>query len=199
MNALLSGPTNALSGGMPPPKLEPRVQRIYRFPSNMASAAPEQDLMLQAGGSESNRFMVYAVQGESFRKPPQREGAVSEWLAFAEQVSQANKEQLEEGLATLRVPYLFRNETQITQFLLSHRGVPGVLMNAVGELSRSFGDDILLHLDVLADDGEPPSLYVIVMWRGPADDAEAHLEDFDERWWLNQPAQPGLTFTYELV
>ena len=43
------------------------------------------------------------------------------------------------------------------------------------------------------------SLYAIVVWRGLAEGAESALEDFDERWWLNQSAQPGLTFTYELA
>lgn len=33
----------------------------------------------------------------------------------------------------------------------------------------------------------------------PAERADAALEDFDERWWLNQPLQPGIMFTYELA
>ena len=88
---------------------------------------------------------------------------------------------------------------KVTRFLFSHSAITNILADAVGNLGRSFGQDIVVALDVVDDDRDHQSLYVIVMWRGSAEDAEAHLEDFEERWWLNQPAQPGLTFTYELI
>jgi hypothetical protein len=54
-------------------------------------------------------------------------------------------------------------------------------------------------LEAVNDDDESTSLYAIVLWRGTAAAAESALGDFDERWWLNQPRLPGLTFTYELA
>ena len=74
-----------------------------------------------------------------------------------------------------------------------------MLANALAELKCSFGEDVVFTLEAVGDDDESTSLYAIVVWRGAAEGAESALEDFDERWWLNQPAQPGLMFTFELA
>jgi hypothetical protein len=104
-----------------------------------------------------------------------------------------------DDVSALKARYAFRNEAAIIHFCSTHAAATPLLADAAVELKRSFGQDAILTLECLAEDNEPASLYAIVVWRGDAERAEAAIEDFDDRWWLNQDAQPGLTFTYELA
>jgi hypothetical protein len=151
------------------------------------------------GGSESAGHQGCLWAARPYRKPSQREGISSGSLAFTRVLWEAGNRQLEAEIGELKTKYVFRNESAVTQSILSRRTAAGVLLNALPELKKCFGEDVVFNLEAVSDDDESTSLYAIVVWRGLAEGAESALEDFDERWWLNQSAQPGLTFTYELA
>lgn len=193
--SVLSG---ALSCELPGQSIEQGTDGGFPFPGNVAVAlAPNERPCV--GGSESAWLRVRVGAGLPFRKPPQREGVTSEFLASSRQLWESFGRQFDAEIAELKAQYVFRNEDEITQFVWSHRAVTAVLLNALPQLKSSFGEDIVLKLETVADDVESASLFAVVLWRGPAEPAEIALNDFDERWCLAQPVQPGVTFTYELA
>ncbi len=107
--------------------------------------------------------------------------------------------QFEDDLKLLRSQYVFRNEPVIKRFLLGHPSAVSTLSAATSQLKESFGQDIIPTLEATVEEDESISLYGIAIWRGSAAAAESALEDFDQRWWLNQTPHPGLNFTYELA
>jgi hypothetical protein len=195
----LSELSGALPHAIPPQSPERSAQRPFPFPGNMAVGLVPNAPIPRVGGSEFawHRECLWAAQ--PYRKPPQREGVGTEFLASARVLWETGNKQLEADIGELKTKYIFRNESAITQFILGHRATTGVLFNALPELKNSFGEDMVFHLEAVRDEDESTSLYAIVAWRGLVEGAESALEDFDERWWLNQSAQPGLTFTYELA
>ena len=191
---------SALSTGLPsigpPQTTQPWSPRQEEFPENLAGAMASASIA--AGGSEFARPQG-AWSSQSYRKPPQREGITVDMLASARVTSAKLNGQLECELRELKAVYVFRNESAITEFVLGHRAVAGVLLSAIPELKKYFGEDVVFNLEAVRDDDESTTLYAIVVWRGLAEIAVAALADFDENWWLNRPAQSGLTFTYELA
>jgi hypothetical protein len=192
-----------LSGALPrmifPQSPEGGTQRPFPFPGNMAVDLVPNAPIPHVGGSESSWHRECLWAAQPYRKPPQREGLATEFLASARVLWETSNKQLEADIGGLKTKYIFRNESAITQFILGHRTVTAALFNALPVLKNSFGEDMVFYLEAVSDDDESTSLYAIVVWRGLAEGAESALEDFDERWWLNQSAQPGLTFTYELA
>lgn len=193
---------NELSGALPhafPLQSSERgPQRPLAFPGNLAgliSNAP----IAPVGGSESAEQQVCLWAARQYRKPPQREGIAADFLASISVLWETCNRQLEAEIGELKTKYVFRNEGAITQFISDHRIAAAVLLNALPALKKCFGEDVVFNLEAVSDDDESTSLYAIVVWRGLTEGAESALEDFDERWWLNQSAQPGLTFTYELA
>ena len=177
------------------------IQKIYPFPGNMAIGLIENpSSATQLGGSESAwRLSDFGWATQPNGDQPHREGVGSESLAYAQVFFQASLKRLETDTAKLKKEYVFRNEDAITHFISIHRTVAAVLSCALPELKKSFGEDAVFSLEAVPEDDDSTSLYAVVIWRGSAQDAESALEDFDERWWLNQPYQSGLTFTYELA
>ena len=102
------------------------------------------------------------------------------------------------ALCQLKSRYIFRNEETVELFLSTYPSAISILLRAAPEIDKSFGRDAIVNLEEVSDDDDAATLYAIVIWRGSPESAEAALEDFDDRWWLNQTPQPGLTFTYEL-
>lgn len=175
------------------------IQQPYPFPGHTAANPTPRPFVSQVGGAaatwhQDNIFLV-----EPNRKPIRREGSVSELLATTRLSWEASNSQLESAVGELKTEYVFRNVAEIRLFFSTHRATTRALSNALPELKRSFGEDVVYNLEALSDDDGFSSLYAIVVWRGSAEVAEAALEDFDERWWLNQPSQSSLTFTYELA
>ena len=176
------------------------IQKFCPFPGNIAVGSIGNPSATQLGGSES----AWGLSDFGWATPPNRdrrhrEGIGSESLAYAQVIFQASHKQLRADADQLTKKYIFRNGDAITHFFSMHRTAAAVVSCAWPELRRSFGEDAVFSLEAVAGDDDSTSLYVVVIWRGSAQDAESALENFDERWWLNQPYQSGLTFTYELA
>jgi hypothetical protein len=184
---------------MPPPRSSERgTERSFEFPGNLAgliSSAPSS----LVGGSESTGHQEFLRAARPYRNLSQRDGKADEFLALARVLWETGNRQLEAEISELKTKYVFRNESAIVQFILGHRAAAAALLNALPALKESFGEDVVFNLEAVSDDDESTSLYAIVVWRGRTEGAESALEDFDERWWLNQSAQAGLIFTYELA
>lgn len=172
-----------------------RPLKTILFPANAAV-----ELLQPIGaGLESGLYQTHVWSMYPPRKPTGREGLYSAQLEYAQALWQESRKKLMERVSALKALYAFRNEAAIISFCSTHAAAAAILADAAVELKRSFGQEAILNLECLAEDDEPISLYAIVVWRGDAERAEAALEDFDERWWLNQDVQPGLAFTYELA
>jgi len=159
------------------------------FPGNMATGGIRQQ---QVGGSESAPPQSYYWSSESFRKPPAREGNMSAFLAHSHDLWHASLGQLSADMDSIKAEYVLRNEPAIAHFFSTHRTAAPFLSRALPELKKSFGYDVVFNLEALTEDNDSSTLYAIAIWRGPADRADAALEDFDERWWLNRTPTPEL-------
>jgi hypothetical protein len=187
------------TGALLPYRHPPQGLQFGPFPDNMAVGLLPNFPGKQPGGSESSWHRTYFSLAHTRPVPPQREGVATQLLAANRDLGETSNTQLESALTQLKTRYIFRNESAITHFILSHRAIAAVLTNAVPELVKSFGEDVVFTLEVVTDEDASTFLYAIVVWRGSAIAAATALDDFDERWWLSQPAQTGLTFTYELA
>jgi hypothetical protein len=189
-----------LSGALPKELLfqihEPQVVRDLPFPGNLAVGLMS---VSQTGGSESADYSKYIWAAHSSCKPVPLEGSVFEHLAHNRLLLENGQQQLRSDLNVLKTEYVLRNESVISRFLLTHRTMVPVLSRAIAELRISFGSDVVFNLEAIIEDDDSISLYAIVVWRGSIESADAALDEFDERWLLNQPPQSGLTFTYELA
>jgi hypothetical protein len=167
------------------------------FSGNVAAGGIQQQ---QVGWSAAAAPQKYIWQSDSLSKPPERGGSTSVSLAHSHELLQASFSQLSADIDSIKAQYVLRNERAIGHFFLTHRSAASFLSRAFPELKQSFGDDVVFNLEALAeDDDDSATLYAIAVWRGQAERADAALEDFDGRWWLNQTPQPRITFTYELA
>ncbi len=195
----LSELSGALPHRPPPQGSAGHTQYLFPFPGNMAVGPVSNAPASQSGGSESEWYRDYLLTAQPERKRPRREGIATEFLASSRVFWETGNQQLEADIEALKMMYVFRNERAVEDFISSHRTAAGVLSSALTELKKSFGEGVVFTLEAISDEDESTSLYAIAVWRGLAEGAERALEDFDERWWLDQPTQPGLTFTYELA
>src|ERR1700722_15948949 len=165
------------------------------FPRNMATGGFQQQ---QIGASE-----LAVPQGQSLwvgnlEKPLAREGNLSVILAHSHDLWRSSITNLSADISSIKAEYVLRNEPAIVDFFSTHRTVSPFLSRAFPELKRAFGENVVFNLEVLPDYNDLSTLYAKAIWRGPAEEANAALEDFDQRWWLNQSPQSAVTFTYEL-
>ncbi len=88
---------------------------------------------------------------------------------------------------------------EMQELFFYERDLPKLLLEAVRPLRESFGDK-LLQLNASTNDDDI-SLKATILWPGDIASATAALEDFDERWWLDNcsRAHGHLIFDYELA
>jgi hypothetical protein len=170
----------------------------------MASAgiAPSQSLRYtQIGdGTTFSTQWNFPQAGQLFRKPPQSEGAMAGLLSQARGLFSASHQHSANEVERLKRMYRFQNAETVEAFLSRHRSAAYILINALPQLQRSFGPDVVFKLQVVSEDDEQHILYAVAVWTGGVEDAAAALENFDENWWLDQPTRVlALTFTYELA
>lgn len=170
----------------------------FAFLDSLAGPSLSTSISL-GGGSEYAGHQEFPWAARPYQELPLRESIAAEFLATSRILSETRNRQLEAEMDKLKTQYVLRNESTTTQYILNHPAAGAILSNALSALTKFFGEDVVFNLEAVRDDDESISLYAIVVWRGPADHAESALRAFDEQWWLNQPAQPGLTFTYELA
>src|SRR5271157_3713043 len=116
----LSELSSALSIGLPL-QSSGRGGHPFPFPGNTAVGQIPNALIPQVGGAESACHSYYLWTTQSYRNPPQRAGDVTEFLAYSRVLWEAGNQQLEADIDKLQAEYIFRNESAITRFILSHR------------------------------------------------------------------------------
>lgn len=103
-------------------------------------------------------------------------------------------------LSEIRKSFVFRDEQAVISFLRTHRTIPILLSDALPELAKSFGKDVVFALKVLTEEDGSREMYVVAEWGGPAEEAMKALDHFIDDWWIDRsgPAAGRLSVTYEL-
>jgi hypothetical protein len=106
-----------------------------------------------------------------------------------------------ETLDDVRRHYVLPADSSVRDFLATHRAISQILLGAVPHLKACFGDDSTFDLRAPLDESGSRTLYAVVTWPGPSEEARLALARFDERWWMERAGLTGgyLTFTYELT
>ena len=162
------GPCNC-SNSSPATKVCPRGLTVMSMSSMRATpdeASPILNVFDCGTQRNASHFTECLWAARPYSKAPQREGIAAEFLASTRVLWETGDRQLEAEIGKLKTKYVFRNESAITQFVLGHRTVAAVLLNAVPELKQCFGEDVVFNLEAVSDDDESTSLYAIVVWRG---------------------------------
>jgi hypothetical protein len=104
--------------------------------------------------------------------------------------------------AELRRLYVFDGAQKIESFLVDHRALSGLLLEAAPHLQEAFGADTPLRLSVWNDEEDgSQSLRAVAVWAGPVLEARYALRQFDETWWFQNchRGSGNLILDYELV
>lgn len=103
--------------------------------------------------------------------------------------------------AEIRKHYVLPSSSSVLAFLVDHRTISDLLLEAVPSIRKHFGSDAVFHLRVPADESGSRTLYAVAVWSGEALDVRNALERFDDTWWIAHSRQASgyLVFTYELV
>lgn len=97
--------------------------------------------------------------------------------------------------------YVLPSDSSVLDFLMDHRPITQLLLEAAPILKQHFGDTTIFRLKAPLDESGTPTLYAVVMWPGEILTVRDALARFDDEWWMAQlPLASGdLTITYELV
>jgi hypothetical protein len=114
-----------------------------------------------------------------------------------EQIRSENQDLLN-GLMSV---YVFEVATKVLPFLEDHPSVPHFLLEAVPFLRKSFGDSVILQLQIPPDEDVPLTIYAVALWDGAVEDATAALRKFDDSWWTanGHRASGKIVIDYQLV
>jgi hypothetical protein len=104
-------------------------------------------------------------------------------------------------LSRLLSVYVFDDETKVRSFLEDHPSTTHLLLEAVPFLRNSFGDDVILQLQIPQDEDAPPTIYTVALWEGTLDEARIALKKFDDTWWtaISHRALGRIVIDYQLV
>jgi hypothetical protein len=104
-------------------------------------------------------------------------------------------------LPKLEEMYTFRNAAAVRSFLLAHLPLIGVLAEAHPYLSKYFGPNPQVALEVVSDpeaDEGQDQLFAYILTSLPVDEALAKLDSLDEEWFLDQLDQVDGLFNFNL-
>jgi len=106
----------------------------------------------------------------------------------------------EAAIDTIRRYYILLDEQSVSSFLHDHRGVAGLLIDAVQQLKKYFGDDVQFLLRLRTDESGYRSLYTVLKWKSTVKEVQEAIDKFDDGWWVSHSAgaSGSLNFTYEL-
>jgi hypothetical protein len=95
--------------------------------------------------------------------------------------------------------YVFEQRSAVVAFIQEHR-IRNLLFSAIPQLNDSFGER-MKTLVLETDDEGAETLFCLVAWTGPLDDARRALESFDRDWWLANclRAHGKLNFDFSLI
>jgi hypothetical protein len=118
---------------------------------------------------------------------------------FERQMAQYEREYAEH-LADVRKLYVMPSDTSVADFLNNHRALPQILMAAMPQLRKLFGDTVFA-LRATSDEFGWENLYVDTLWPGDALEVFGLIDQFSDSWWIanSAPARGALTFTYRLI
>jgi hypothetical protein len=105
-----------------------------------------------------------------------------------------------EHLSEVPKLYVLPGNGSVEELLNDHRHLPQILIAAMPQLRKLFGDTVFA-LRTSADEFGWQNLYVDALWPGDAMDAFRLLDKFGDDWWIanSRPARGIITFTYRLV
>ena len=104
-------------------------------------------------------------------------------------------------LSSLLSLYVFEDETSVRSFLEDHPSVTNLLLEAVPFLRESFGDGVILQLQIPPDEDLPLTIYAVALWEGALEGARAALRKFDDAWWTanGHRALGRIVIDYQLI
>ena len=104
-------------------------------------------------------------------------------------------------LSKLLSVYVFENSITVRSFLEDHPSTPDLLLEAVPFLRESFGDGVILQLQIPPDEELPLTIYAVALWEGTLEGARLALNKFDETWWTanGHRALGRIVVDYQLV
>ena len=104
-------------------------------------------------------------------------------------------------LCEVRRRYVLPKDSSVKTFLIEHRTLLPILLEAVPQLKACFGAQAVFSLRAPIDDSGSQTLYSVVIWPGNVREVREALARFDDTWWIqhSREASGYLTFTYELV
>ncbi len=104
-------------------------------------------------------------------------------------------------LCEARRHYVLPADSSVKTFLIEHRTILPILLEAVPQLKACFGAQAVFTLRAPIDDSGSQTLYSVAIWPGNVREVREALDRFDGTWWIqhSREASGYLTFTYELV
>jgi len=104
---------------------------------------------------------------------------------IATPVPLTEKESIEEGVSLYQFYKFANNEEKIMSFIRK-RHLLGILLEAVREIRRVFGKEILLELELHKDPEEDfEGIFIIIKTKRPPEESLNLLDRLDEEWWLD--------------
>lgn len=107
----------------------------------------------------------------------------------------------ENVLSRLLSAYVFEDHVRVRSFLEDHPSTPELLLEAAAFLRKSFGDGVILQLQIPPDEELPLTIYAVALWEGTLEDARSALNKFDDTWWTTNGhrASGRIVVDYQLV
>jgi len=114
-----------------------------------------------------------------------------------EQIRSAN----EDLFGRLLSAYVFEDAPKVRAFLGDHPSVSDFLLEVLPFLRESFGNGVILQLQIPSDEDLPVTIYAVALWDGTLDDVRVALNRFDESWWTanGHKASGRVVVDYQLV
>ena len=91
-----------------------------------------------------------------------------------------------EQINVLAREYEIRNPTEVAAFLCRNKSLIDLLEEIPRKLRKFFGRNVKLAVELFAEPEMPASkeIFVLVITKKDAKEARAKMDEFDQKWWL---------------
>ena len=91
-----------------------------------------------------------------------------------------------EQINVLAREYEIRNPTEVAAFLSRNKSLIDLLEEIPRKLRKFFGRNVKLAVELFAEPEMPASkeIFVLVITKKDAKEARAKMDEFDQKWWL---------------